>query len=96
VWWLPESGGVGLYLFRLTPDLPHVTTIGQLKEFYASGIAKNVRLVECSVMPFDGVQSVRLIIRELQEQGGATYVGSFTIPFRDFSFCPRFSAPSKG
>jgi len=96
LWWLPESGGVGLYLFPLTPDLPHVATIGQLKEFYKSRMAKNIRLVECSVVPLDGVQSIRLIIRELHEQRGATYVGSFTIPFRDFSFVIKIQCSEQG
>ena len=86
VWFLPDSGGVGLYFFPLEPDWPRqATSIRQLRDFLAAQ-AGDVQVVECRVVSLDEVQSTWVIVKELDEKKGATYVGSLTIPFRDFSF----------
>jgi hypothetical protein len=97
VWFLPEGGGVGLYFFPRKPDLPAATSIDQLREFYAAKMGGKLQIVECRVLPLNGVRSVWLIIKERNEQTRATtYLGSLTIPFRDFSFVIKIQCQEQG
>jgi hypothetical protein len=87
VWFLPEGGGVGLYFFPKQPDLPlRAASVQKLRESYSARMGGNAQVVECRVMPLDDVPSIWLVIKEKQEPRGLTYLGSLTIPFRDFSF----------
>jgi hypothetical protein len=96
VWYLPGSGGVGLYFFPFEPGLPlHATSVGQLRDCITAAKGKS-KVVECRVVPLDGVQSVRVIAKELDEQKRATYVGSLLIPFRDFSFVIKIQCSEQG
>jgi hypothetical protein len=67
VWFLPGGGIVNLHFFPLKPDLPrHATSVGQLKDSYAphaEGHSGKLQVVECKVVPLDGVQSIWLIIK---------------------------------
>ena len=96
VWLLPEGGGVGLYFFPSKPDLPAVASTQHLREFYATQMGDRLQVVESRVLPLDGVRSIWLIAKALDEQTrGAVYLGSLTIPFRDFVLSSRFSAMSR-
>jgi hypothetical protein len=44
------------------------------------------RLVEVSVVAAGGGLAVRTILSAPQQPSGRTYIGSLTVPFRDFSF----------
>ena len=97
VWFLPEGGGVGRYFFPREPDLPKATSVDQLRQFYAAKMGGKLQIVECRVLPLDGVRSVWLIIKEPSEQTRATtYLGSLTIPFRDFSFVIKIQCQEQG
>jgi hypothetical protein len=98
VWFLPEGGGVGLYFFPRKPDLPAVgASLEQLREFYVAQMAGQLQLVECRVQPADGVRSIWLIAKGQDEKTrGAVYLGSLTIPFRDFSFVIKIQCQEHG
>ncbi len=97
VWFLPEGGGVGLYFFPVKPDLPTAASPDQLREFYAAKMGEKLQPVECRVVPLDGVRGVWLIGKGLNEQTrGAIYIGSLTIPFRDFSFVIKIQCYEQG
>ena len=98
VWFLPEGGGVGLYFFPRKPDLPmRATSVRQLRDSYAAQMGGNLQVIECNVLPLDGVPSIWLIAKGLDEQKrAAVYLGSLTIPFRDFSFVIKIQCQEQG
>jgi hypothetical protein len=97
IWFLPEGGGVGLYFFPCKPDLPAAASTESLREFYAAQMGEQLQAVECRVVSLDGVRGIWLIAKGLDEQtGGAVYLGSLTIPFRDFSFVIKIQCEEQG
>jgi hypothetical protein len=98
VWFLSEGGGVGLYFFPRKPDLPiRAASVGQLRDSYTAQMGGKLQVVECKVLPLDGVPGIWLIVKGLDEQTrGAVYVGSLTIPFRDFSFVIKIQCQEQG
>ncbi len=96
-WFLPEGGGVGLYFFPRKPDLPATASTEHLREFYAAQMGGRLQVVECRVLPLDGVRGIQLIAKGLDEQTrSAVYLGSLTIPFRDFSFVIKIQCYEQG
>jgi hypothetical protein len=97
LWSLPEGGGVALHFFQRRPDLPQTASINDLREFYTAQAGGHLQIIECRVMPLDGVRSIWLIAKELDDQtGGWAYLGSLTIPFRDFSFVIKIQCLEQG
>jgi hypothetical protein len=98
VWFLPEGGGVGLYYFPRQPGLPQrAVSVGQLREFYAAQMGNQLKLVECRVLALDGIRSIWLIAKgQDQQTRGSVYLGSLTIPFRDFSFVIKIQCQEQG
>jgi hypothetical protein len=97
VWFLPEGGGVGLYFFFRRPDLPAAVSTEALREFYTAQMGGRLQVVECRVVPLDGVRGIWLIAKGLDEQTrGAVYLGSLTVPFRDFSFVIKIQCSEQG
>src|SRR5690349_5399959 len=97
VWFLPEGGGVGLYFFPCSPDLPaRAASIGQLSDFYTAQMGAKLEVVECRVLPLDGVRSIWLIAKGLDEKTrGAVYLGSSRFRFETSVLSSRFSATSR-
>ena len=97
VWLLPEGGGVGLYFFFRRPDLPEAASTEELREFYTAQMGGRLQVIECRVLPLDGVRGIWLLAKGLDEQTrGAVYLGSLTIPFRDFSFVIKIQCSEQG
>jgi hypothetical protein len=71
----------------------------QMRNHYAGLMGPNMNLVECNVMTFDGVRGVWLIGKTLVGDGpskAARYLGSITLPFRDFSFVIKGQCQEQG
>jgi hypothetical protein len=98
IWFLQEGGGVGLYFFSKPPGLPKgLTVVGQLQDFYAGQMGPKQRIVECRILPLDGIRSIWLVSTEPAPQtGGAVYLGSLTIPFKEFSFVVKMQCQEQG
>ena len=100
IWYLPEGGGIGLYYFGIPPDLPgNLEDLEQLRDHHTGVMGPGMKLVECSIMTFDGVRGVWLIGKSMEGDGpskAAVYLGSITIPFRDFSFVLKVECQEKG
>jgi hypothetical protein len=98
VWFTADGDGVGLNLFPVAPDLPTgLNSLEQLQKFYLSQMSNSAaRLVELRVEPLDSCSTVRLIIKMPQNPSGMTYVGSLTLPFRDFSFVIKVQCQEAG
>lgn len=98
IWHLAEGGGIGLYCFNRKPDLPvRAGSVAELKASYAGKLDPGQTLVACEVFPLDGVRGVWLIIKTVDASTRfAIYVGSLTIPFRDFSFVVKVQCQEQG
>ncbi len=87
VWFTPQGDGLGLFLFAVPPDLPAANDLNLLSDFYIRGLEPSGgRLVDISILRVGGTSLIKLIVKNPQQPSGMTYVGSLTIPFRDFSF----------
>ena len=69
----------------------------QLREYYTTEMGGQHQVVECRVLPLDGVRSIWLIVKgQDQQTRGAVYLGSLTIPFREFSFVIKIQCQEQG
>lgn len=98
VWHTEDGYGLGIFHFLCKPDIPNgLSNVSQLQESYAGRLNGQFKIVECLVQPLDGIPSVRLILRGTDPQtNGSVYVGSFTIPFREFSYVIKMQAAERG
>ncbi len=98
VWHTPDGDGIGLFYFAKPPDLPAgLSAEAELKEFYLK-IAEDygATLVEFELLPVSDHIGVRTIMKMVAQPGGATYIGSITLPFADFSFVVKMQCPERG
>jgi hypothetical protein len=88
VWHTPEGDGLGVYFLPVPPDLPQdAGSADDLAAFYRRLLGDSGgKLVEARVVTTSGCPAVRTILSVPQEPSGRTYIGSVTVPFRDFSF----------
>jgi len=77
-----------VYFFPVPPDLPaQAASVDELAGFYRRLLGDSGgKLVEVGVVVAGGCPAVRAILSVPQQPTGRTYVGSLTVPFRDFSF----------
>ena len=86
-WCTSKGDALGLYYFAVPPDLPRAPTVDDLRGFYAASLeASGGQLVEVSTLRVGDCPALRVIFKTPQQPSGMTYVGSLTIPFREFSF----------
>jgi len=100
--WHSELGEwVSLHYFPLHPDIEaDITDADALKRFFwASAAQAGIGCVETwPLVELDGCRAVRRIIKRAQNPDGRgrIYVGSVTLPFRDFSYVIRVEAAEGG
>ena len=89
VWHTSDADPVGLYYFPIPPDIEaDLDSIEELQDSFAARAAATGQSAAIEVDPVvvDDCPSIRTIVRVRQQPSGVAYVGSFTLPFRDFSF----------
>ncbi len=98
VWHTPEGDGLGVYFFSVPPDLPaNAASTDELAAFYRRLLGNSGgKLVETRVVVAGGCPAVRTILSVPQSPSGPTYVGSLTVPFRDFSFVLKCQCAEAG
>jgi hypothetical protein len=97
VWETPEHDAVLLYFFKVAPDLPLINSARELRNFYSAQLrGSKMAVVECGIELVGKRPSVRLVIKVPQEQHGMLYQGSFTVPFKNFSFVIRVQCAETG
>jgi len=97
-WYTPAGDGLGIYFFSVPPDLPqNAASVDELAAFYRGLLGDSqAKLVEARVVKAGGGSAVRTILSVPQSPSGRTYVGSLTIPFRDFSYVLKCQCPEHG
>jgi hypothetical protein len=53
-------------------------------------------VIEASVFEVDGCRAIKTVAKVAQRNSGFTYLGSITIPFRDFSFVLKVQCEERG
>jgi hypothetical protein len=98
VWHTPDGDGVGLYYFAVTPDLPaDLASLSDLRLALSRMASESGgAIVEAQVIIVDGCRAVRQCVKVPQQPSGMTYVGSFILPFRDFSFMLKIQCEERG
>ena len=88
VWYTPEGDGFGMHFLPVPPNLPaNAASADEFAAFYRTLlVGSGGKLVECRVEVAGGCPAVRTVVSVPQQTTGLTYVGSLTVPFRDFSF----------
>ncbi len=95
VWYTPDGDGIGLYYFGLPPDLPkEQPTIEAFCAEYKTLMQGEV--VETGIEKVADLFVVRVIGKAPQTPSGMTYVGSYTVPFRDFSYVVKIQCEERG
>ena len=98
VWQTRAGDGLGLFYFPIPPDIPvgldsivAIRAACRRKALEAGGA-----IIEVDRLALDGCPTIREIIKIPQQPHGMTYMGSFILPFRDFSYVVRVECPERG
>lgn len=86
-WRAPSGDMVGLYYFARPPDIvADLRSITSVRNFYRQIVTKSgAAIIEVETPEIAGCLTTRLIVK-VPQNPGMTYVGSITLPFRDFSY----------
>ena len=98
IWRNAAGDALGLFYFDLPPDIPvALEAIDELRRFFRLLVTDaGGGLVELDVVTLDGLPSIRQIVKQPQPGGGMTYVGSYTIPRRSFSYVMKIQCEERG
>jgi len=97
-WHTPAGDGLSVFYFPLQPDID--TDVHSLEEVRQAirlrTEAAGAAIIEVETTTVDGCLALRQIIKVLQQSYGMTYIGSFILPFRDFSFVIKVQCQERG
>ena len=98
VWQTPEGDGLGLYYFPIPPDISaDINSLSSLSSFYGSQMtAANLTGISINTLDIDECKFIKMIIRVPQQPSGMLYIGSLTLPFRNFSFVVKMQCSERG
>jgi hypothetical protein len=98
VWFTGNGDGISLYFIDERPTLPlDMKSDQEVHAFYLSMLKETpAKLLELNITSVGGCPAVRLIIKSPQKPSGFMYLGSITIPFRDFSYVVNCQCPERG
>ena len=98
VWHTPAGDGLGLFYFPIPPDIPaRIDSIAEIRASYRrKALEAGGAIIEVDRLALDGCPAIRTIIKMPQQPTGMTYIGSFTLPFRDFSYVVKVECPERG
>ena len=98
VWYTPDGDEVRLHYFAKAPDLPaDLDSLAELRlALSRSASASGAAIIEADVTGVAGCRAVRQFVKVPQRPHGMTYLGSLTLPFRDFSFVLKIRCEERG
>jgi hypothetical protein len=98
VWHTPAGDGIGLYYFPIPPDIEaDLRSVSAIRAFYrALAMQSGAAIIEVDILQVNGCSAVRQIIKVPQQPHGMTYLGSITLPFRNFSYVIKIQCEEHG
>ncbi len=98
VWYSPANDGVGLYCFGVPPDIIYdLADMQAIRNFYRQTASKaGLAIIEVDTAMIENCKVIRTIIKVPQQPSGMTYLGSITLPFRDFSYVLKVQCAEQG
>jgi hypothetical protein len=98
VWYSGAGDGVGLHYFPIPPDIDaDLENVESVRAFYRNSATQSgLAIIEVEVPTIQGCRCVRTMIKVPQKPHGMTYLGSLTLPFRDFSYVLKVACSEQG
>jgi hypothetical protein len=98
VWYASSGDGLGLYYFPVTPDISaDINSLISVRSFYGKQVASaGAGVISIDTLDIDGCKLIKMIIRVPQQPSGVIYLGSLTLPFKDFSFVVKMQCAERG
>jgi hypothetical protein len=97
-WRTEDDLAVSLHLFTKRPDLPRPPwTPESLRDFFSSHLTMTgASLVDCDLATAANCPAIRLLIKAPRNPIGNSFLGSLTVPFRNFSYVIKVQAEEEG
>ena len=98
VWYTQAGDALGLYYFALPPDIQaDLESEDELRVFYRNSVKESgLGMIQVDTLMVDGFRAIKTIFKIPQQPTGMTYIGSITVPFRDFSYVVKIQCPEPG
>jgi|SRR5579859_75774 len=98
VWHTPAGDGLGIFYYPEPPDTKLLTnSVDEVRAFYRNEAqASGGAILEVDVLELDGCKTIKTIIKVPQKPKGMGYLGSLTLPFRDFSYVLKIQCLERG
>lgn len=92
-----ETMVLSINFFELEPDIPTIKEVTKLRQFYRELVFQvNGGIIELEIISIKEILCVKAIFKIPQKPHGMSYVGSFTFPFKDYSYVVKLQAPEYG
>src|SRR5262245_40724545 len=87
-WSTAQGDSISLNDFRIATDIEgDIRSTTSVRNFYRTGVVTSgAAIIEVDTPEIDRCLAIRVIIKVPQQPHGITYLGSVTLPFRDFSY----------
>ena len=97
IWRTASGDGIGLYYFPVPPDIDaDIDSVDEVRAFYRRGIqAAGGGVIEIERLEVDGCKAIRTIFK-IRQPSSMAYLGSLTLPFRDFSYVIKIQCTDQG
>jgi len=98
VWHTPAGDGIGLYYFPVPPDIgADLQSVSAVRAFYREmAMQFGAAIIELDLIQVNGSLVIRQIIKVPQQPHGMLYLGTLTLPFRDFSYVIKIQCMEDG
>jgi hypothetical protein len=92
-----QSIALSINFFDQKPDLPTVTDVGILRDYYRNQIvAHDGGLIQTDLIDLKTYSVIKTIFKIPQDPMGITYLASLTIPFKNCSYVVKIQAAEVG
>lgn len=96
-WYSPDGDVLGVFLFLKEPDVPRVSTLGELRRWHTERLRRvGGDSVELAIVSVDDVRALQTIVKVPQAPSGRTYLASLILPFAEFSFVLKVQCEEHG
>ncbi len=98
MWYNPAYPmALSLNFFAIEPDIPSIQNIEIIRQYYRAAIAQaGGGLVEVELEKLNGIDSIKTIFKIPQQPTGMSYLASYTIPFKKYSYVIKIQAQEAG